>query len=115
MSVGSAAHAALRSFCTALLLLLATLPAARCQAAAEMQDVNRIEWVGGARNEFPAADALWQSHTLPLRWSSSSGTRYGVWLRYSFDLSAAPADGWSILLDRLAHRRFSLSQQADGG
>jgi signal transduction histidine kinase len=100
MSVGSAAHAALRSFCTALLLLLAICPPPAAKAA-EMQDVNRIEWVGGARNEFPAADALWQSHTLPLRWSSSSGTRYGVWLRYSFELSAAPADGWSILLDRL--------------
>jgi signal transduction histidine kinase len=71
-------------------------------AADEAQPVRRIELTPGTRSAFPAADALWQSHRLPMRWASSS-ERSGIWLRYSFTLGAAPQEGWSILFGRLAN------------
>src|SRR5512134_762798 len=70
--------------------------------ADETQSVRRIELTTGARGAFPPADALWQSHRLPMRWSSSSD-RSGIWLRYSFPLQATPQEGWSILFGRLAN------------
>jgi signal transduction histidine kinase len=84
----------------AAFLLAALLPfAAR---ADETLAVPRIELTPGTRSAFPASDALWQSHALPMRWSSSAG-RSGVWLRYGFSLGAAPQDGWSVLFGRLAN------------
>jgi signal transduction histidine kinase len=70
--------------------------------ADEAQAIPRIELTGGTRSTFPAADALWQSHALPMRWAASGG-RTGIWLRYGFDLPAAPQEGWSILFGRLAN------------
>jgi hypothetical protein len=85
----------------ALLVLLLAAAVPGSAVADETLPVNRIEWVAGSRAKFPPADALWQSHALPMRWSSSSGSRQGAWLRYRFPLSAIPADGWSMLLNRL--------------
>ena len=82
------------------LLLAALLPFAA--HADETQVISRIELTTGARSAFPAADALWQSHVLPMRWASGGG-RSGIWLRYKFSLQAAPQDGWSILFGRLAN------------
>ena len=49
----------------ALALLLAALaPAAH---ADDTQAIARIELTPGTRDAVPAADALWQSHTLPMR------------------------------------------------
>src|SRR5512135_2051417 len=70
--------------------------------ADETQTIRRIELTSGTRSAFPAADALWQTHALPMRWASSGG-RTGIWLRYTFTLKAAPQDGWSILFGRLAN------------
>lgn len=70
-------------------------------AADEASNVNRIEWTSGTRAAFPARDAIWQSHALPMRWSSASGTRQGVWLRFMFKLPETPAEGWSMLLNRV--------------
>ncbi len=81
----------------ALIAALGVLPA----AADEASIINRIEWVSGTRAAFPSPDALWQSHALPMRWSSASGTRQGVWLRFLFRLPEAPAEGWSMLLVRV--------------
>jgi len=81
-----------------LLSLLLPLPG----QADEAQAIPRIELTGGTRGTFPAADALWQSHALPMRWAASGG-RTGIWLRYGFDLPAAPQEGWSILFGRLAN------------
>jgi signal transduction histidine kinase len=81
-----------------LLALLLPVPG----HADETQEIRRIELTGGTRSSFPASDALWQSHALPLRWAASSG-RTGVWLRYGFSLQAAPQEGWSILFGRLAN------------
>jgi signal transduction histidine kinase len=69
--------------------------------ADETQSISQIDLTAGKRGTFPAADALWQTHQLPMRWSSSSG-RSGIWLRYNFSLQAPPKDGWSILFRRLA-------------
>ena len=82
------------------LLLAALLPPSAY--AEETQVVSRIELTTGARSAFPAADALWQSHVLPMRWTSGGG-RSGIWLRFKFSLQAAPPDGWSILFGRLAN------------
>jgi signal transduction histidine kinase len=85
----------------AFALLLAALlpPAAHADAT---QAISRIELTNGTRSVFPATDALWQSHLLPMRWASSSG-RSGIWLRYGFSLQAPPQDGWSILFGQLAN------------
>lgn len=69
--------------------------------AEEAQSIPRVELVSGAQGALPGADALWQAHTLPLRWSSSSGSRQGVWLRFAFELPSPPTVGWSLLLGRL--------------
>ena len=47
------------------------------------------------------ADTVWQSHTLPMRWSASGGARQGLWLRLGFDLTEPPTEGWGLLLQRL--------------
>jgi signal transduction histidine kinase len=80
-------------------LLAAVLFAAPARAD-ETQSIGRIELTAGKRGTFPAADALWQSHQLPMRWSSSGG-RSGIWLRYNFALQTPPKDGWSLLFRRL--------------
>jgi signal transduction histidine kinase len=85
----------------AFALLLALLLPCTVQAV-ETQSIQRIELTTGTRSAFPAADALWQSHALPMRWAASGG-RNGVWLRYGFTLPSAPQDGWSILFGRLAN------------
>jgi signal transduction histidine kinase len=81
-----------------LLAVLLPLPG----HADEAQAIPRIELTAGTRSTFPAADALWQSHALPMRWAASGG-RTGIWLRYGFSLPAAPQEGWSILFGRLAN------------
>ncbi|MGH6610373.1 MAG: sensor histidine kinase [Burkholderiaceae bacterium] len=88
----------------ALFLLFFIAPFAGSDAAAdETIDIDRIEWISGTRTAFPPRDAQWQSHAIPLRWSSGSGgaTRQGVWLRFTFNLTDAPIEGWSMLLSRL--------------
>jgi signal transduction histidine kinase len=86
----------------AFALLLAGLLLAGQARADETQSIHRIELTTGTRGAFPATDALWQSHQLPMRWSSSGG-RSGIWLRYGFNLQAAPQNGWSLLFGRLAN------------
>ena len=83
------------------MLLLTLGVVAPAAAADDTIKINRIEWVSGTRDAFPPADALWPSHTLPLRWSSGSGTRQGVWIRVMFETPQVPAEGWSMLLHRL--------------
>jgi signal transduction histidine kinase len=84
--------------CACLLAALFALPA----QADDTQSIRTVELTSGTRSAFPPADALWQTHTLPMRWSASGG-RNGIWLRYSFDLQSTPRDGWSILFERLAN------------
>src|SRR5512145_3212877 len=90
-----------RRFGVAVALLLALLLPVAVQAE-ETQSIQRIDLTTGTRSAFPAADALWQSHALPMRWAASGG-RTGIWLRYGFSLQAAPQEGWSILFGRLAN------------
>jgi len=84
----------------ALVLALLALPAP--VVAEEAHTIPRVELVAGTQGALPGAEALWQAHTLPLRWSSSSGSRQGVWLRFGFELPSVPTVGWSLLLGRLA-------------
>src|SRR5512141_1844601 len=86
----------------AFALLLAGVLVAGQARADETQSIHRIELTTGTRVAFPATDALWQSHQLPMRWSSSGG-RSGIWLRYGFSLQTAPQNGWSLLFGRLAN------------
>jgi signal transduction histidine kinase len=84
--------------------LCACLLALACAGTARADDsiaIRRLELTAGSRAQFPPSDALWQSHRLPMRWSSSGG-RSGIWLRYSFPLATPPQEGWSILFGRLA-------------
>ena len=69
--------------------------------ADDTQLISRVEFVPGQSGSLPPLDTAWQAHPLPLRWSTSSGTRQGLWLRFSFDVPAPPIEGWSLLLDRL--------------
>ena len=96
-SLAPVARAA-RALCIALLAWLAlTLPA----SADDTQSIGSIDFISGQRGAMPGPDAAWQAHPLPLRWTSSSGTRPGLWLRFGFEVASAPAEGWSLLLDRL--------------
>ena len=96
-SLATVARAA-RAFCIALLASLAlTLPA----SADDTQWIGSIDFISGQRGAMPGPDAAWQAHPLPLRWTSSGGTRQGLWLRFGFEVASAPAEGWSLLLDRL--------------
>lgn len=81
-----------------LFVLLHAWPA----LAGETLSIGRIELTAGSRGAFPPAEALWQSHALPMRWSSSGG-RSGIWLRYGFALPSAPQEGWSMIFGRLAN------------
>ena len=91
----------LHSFARASALFLAVCFVAPTAVADETIRIDRIEWVSGTRASAPSADALWQSHTLPFRWPSGSGTRQGAWIRLKFDTPETPAEGWSMLLTRL--------------
>lgn len=84
-----------------LAVLLGTLVLAAPAAAEEPVAIDRIEIVAGQRGAVPDSNAAWQPHALPLRWTTSSGTRQGLWLRFAFDAPGAPAEGWSLLLNRL--------------
>ncbi|MEP6607824.1 MAG: ATP-binding protein [Burkholderiaceae bacterium] len=87
-----------------LFLVLLIAPFAVSSAIAEETiKIDRIEWVAGSRTAFPPANADWQSHALPLRWSSGSAgsVRQGVWLRLSFAAPETPSEGWGILLKRI--------------
>lgn len=84
-----------------LLIGFAALFTTANASADETIDIDRIELVSGTRAAFPSPDSLWQSHALPLRWSSGGGTRQGVWIRLMFKLPETPAEGWSMLLNRL--------------
>ena len=81
-----------------LLSLLAPLTPALADEATRLTD---IEFLADQRTTVPGPDAVWQTHTLPMRWSSSSGARQGLWLRLSFDLPEVPTHGWGLLLQRL--------------
>ena len=87
--------------CALLLALCFTATFTLAAAADEAIDVDRIELTSGLRAAFPGRDALWQSHALPLRWSSGSGTRQGAWIRLGFKAAEHSTEGWSILLNRL--------------
>ena len=96
-------------FLPMLLALLAALALASTPSAAVADEpqrgdalrIDRIEFLAGPRDALPAANAAWQSHGLPLRWTSSGGTRQGLWLRLAFDQPAAQAQGWALLLQSL--------------
>ncbi len=94
-------HRLVRSITLTAAMFVALGLLAPVVSAEETRNISRIELVSGTRAAFPARDALWQSHSLPMRWSSASGTRQGVWLRFTFKLPEAPAEGWSMLLERL--------------
>ena len=91
----------LHAFARALALFLALCFVAPLAVADETIKIDRIEWVSGTRAAFPSPDSLWQSHALPLRWSSGSGSRQGVWIRLMFKLPETPTEGWGMLLNRL--------------
>ncbi len=93
--IGSAARALLHAAACALLI------AGPAASANDTRQIRQIEFVAGQRGSVPPADTSWQVHPLPMRWSSSSGTRQGLWLRFTFDAPAPPTEGWSLLLDRL--------------
>ncbi|MCU0768403.1 MAG: ATP-binding protein [Burkholderiaceae bacterium] len=93
-----AAAALCRLLLFALLVVVAWPAAVRAEEAI---DLRRIEFVTGQPGTQPGPEANWQAHPLPLRWSSSSGSRQGLWLRLRFDVKSAPADGWGLLLQRL--------------
>jgi signal transduction histidine kinase len=82
----------------AALALLAFAGGAR---AAAVTEIPRIEFAAAPGTALPPADTRWQSHSLPLRWTSSSGAHQGLWLRVTFDMAARPATGWGLLLQRL--------------
>jgi signal transduction histidine kinase len=84
-----------------LLLLLCGLAMAAPAHAEVAQAIGRIDFLAGQRGALPGADAVWQGHGLPMRWTSSGGARQGLWLRLQFDATAAPAQGWGLLLQRL--------------
>ncbi len=63
--------------------------------------LDRAELADGERQAGPPAAAQWQSHTLPLRWTTSAETPRGRWLRLGFDLPQAPREAWSLLVPRL--------------
>jgi signal transduction histidine kinase len=84
-----------------VLFLLLGLIALAADAAEPERHFGRIDFVAGQRNAVPGADALWQGHDLPMRWSSSGGSRQGLWLRLRFDVPETPAQGWGLLLQRL--------------
>ncbi|HTN50242.1 MAG TPA: ATP-binding protein [Burkholderiaceae bacterium] len=80
------------------LLALGLAPAARADDAVSIRS---IDFVAGQKGALPGPDTVWQSHTLPMRWTSSSGARQGLWLRLGFDAPAPPPEGWGLLLQRL--------------
>jgi len=90
-------------FLLALLAALAFTPAAYTQEPTRgtALRIDRIEFLAGSGDALPAANTGWQSHALPLRWTSSGGTRQGLWLRLAFDQPAAQAQGWALLLQSL--------------
>ena len=81
-------HSLIGSCMRASALFLAACFVAPLAVADETIKIDRIEWVSGTRTSVPSADALWQSHMLPFRWPSGSGTRQGAWIRLKF---ACPA------------------------
>ena len=91
----------LHSFARATALLLALCFVAPLAGANETIKIDRMEWISGTRAAFPSGDSLWQSHVLPFRWPSGSGTRQGVWIRVMFNITETPTEGWSMLLTRL--------------
>ncbi len=100
--MNSAAVCIARRLLAACVCLATTLAIADVARADDTQLIRVLELTAGSRTAFPGTDALWQSHRLPMRWSSSGG-RSGIWLRYSFTLPALPEDGWSMLFGRLAN------------
>lgn len=93
--------ALLRAGGACIFSLLALCSSALAQTEAVPYSIGRIDWVAGARDTFPKADSIWQTHTLPMRWATASSTRQGVWLRLSFDVPELTAAGWSLLLSPL--------------
>ena len=84
-----------------LFLLVCCLSFASLARADESKTIGRIEFIAGQRNAVPASTAAWQAHGLPMRWSSSTGIRQGLWLRLTFEVATAPTEGWGLLLQRL--------------
>lgn len=86
----------------AFLVVLAMLILAATDVRAdEPLQIRSIEFVAGQKAAVPEPNTAWQSHSLPMRWSSSSGSRQGLWLRMGFDLAELPTEGWGLLLQRL--------------
>ena len=86
----------------AFLVVLALLILAATDVRAdEPLQIRSIEFVAGQKAVLPEPNTAWQSHSLPMRWSSSSGSRQGLWLRMGFDLAELPTEGWGLLLQRL--------------
>jgi hypothetical protein len=86
----------------ALFAVLSLLILAMADARAdELLQLRSIEFVAGQKAMLPGPDTVWQSHTLPMRWSASGGARQGLWLRLGFDLTESPSEGWGLLLQRL--------------
>lgn len=90
-------------FLLALLAALTIPPAALADEPARTAalPIDRIGFLAGSGDALPAVDAAWQSHALPLRWTSSGGTRQGLWLRLTFDQPTPQPQGWALLLQSL--------------
>ena len=86
------------AFLTVLSLLILAMADAQ---ADELLQLRSIEFVAGQKATLPGPETVWQSHTLPMRWSASGGARQGLWLRLGFDLAETPSEGWGLLLQRL--------------
>jgi signal transduction histidine kinase len=85
----------------ALLAAVFVLAGGTTAHAADFTAIDRVEFTAAPGSAPPDAGAAWQSHSLPLRWTASGGTRQGLWLRITFDAPDKPADGWGLLLQRL--------------
>jgi len=79
-----------------ILLLAAVAP-----LAAATLELRKVELLDDASPQAPGPEAPWQSHELPLRWSSSQDTSRSRWLKLAFDLPKVPDQSWSLLVSRL--------------
>lgn len=87
-------HALLLQLAAAAAVLAALLPAPAAAAS-----LRSVDWTPTEIGAEPAADALWQSYDLPLRWvASPDDPLRGLALRLRFSLDAAPTQAWAVLL-----------------
>jgi signal transduction histidine kinase len=85
----------------ALVLLVPAAVAAFLSAAAAAATLRAVDFAATPPGVAPTAETLWQSHDLPLRWTSRPGEppRGGA-QRLRFTLEAPPQQAWAVLLSQ---------------